>query len=216
MTIALPRWALAALIAVIAVITALVIAACTTSGPSGVALENSASGNIATTFNAAQPIPHFQRSDYRAALTQIEAIQALGTQTTSFFFNQGERDPQGSCPSLGMPIPNTAQLSNPDLIVPDPNGGSPSGSLLLPNMDPNGVYTPASSTGTYVLCLNAAGQPYANYWEGFVQSVSGAAHWDYGTHQLIHTGDAKMPVCSQSIQHQANGKAKRVTTCAAP
>ena len=46
--------------------------------------------------------------EMRATLTEVEAIQALGSQTTSFFFNQGVADPIFSCPSLGMPVPATA------------------------------------------------------------------------------------------------------------
>jgi len=44
-------------------------------------------------------------------------------------------------------------------------------------IDPNGVYQ-GNSTGTYVICLNAQGKPYAVYWEGFVQAVTGVARWN--------------------------------------
>jgi hypothetical protein len=189
-------------------LAAAAIIGCSPGAPTGVGQENVASHQISANYNAAQPIPEWKHSVYRQVLTQIEAIQVLGTQTTSFFFNQGEKDPQGSCPSEGMPIPNTAELSNPETYIADPNAGSTPGSITLPNMDPNGVYVPSSSTGTYVLCLGANGQPYANYWEGFVQTVSGAAHWDYGTHQLVVTGESKLPTCTTT----ANG-AKKATTC---
>lgn len=43
-------------------------------------------------------------------------------------------------------------------------------------------------TPTYVICVNASGKPYLQYWEGFVQSVTAPATWDYGTHTLKVTG----------------------------
>ncbi len=52
--------------------------------------------------------------------------------------------------------------------------------LSLPQIEANGVYT-ADSTGTFVICVDANGKPYAVYWEGFVQTVAGPAKWD-GTH----------------------------------
>ncbi len=207
-TIRIPRW-LAAVLALAA--TALIAAACTNSPPQGVTSELNASAGIEGQFNYAQPLPRFNHSVYRQELTDLEAIQALGMGTTSFFFNQGVPDPVSSCPSVGLPVPNTSQLSNPSQIIPDPNAGSGGGSVVIPNMDPNGTYPPASSSGTYVLCIGASGQKYANYWEGFVDSVSAPARWNTTTHQVTITGAVNMPVCSLTT---VNGK--RATVCTAP
>lgn len=128
-----------------------------------------------------QPIPHFNWSQIRQTAIDAETIAADGTQTTSFFFQQGDPDPVFVCPSIGVPVPNTTQLSNPDQIVSTDNAGDAN---ILPQMDPYGVYTPSASSGTYVICVNSAGQKYLQYWEGDVMSVTAAATWDETTHSV--------------------------------
>jgi hypothetical protein len=179
------------------------LAACQ-SGTSGQALENQQQKNDTATYEQNQPIPHFQTSQIRATLTEVEAIQALGSQTTSFFFNQGVADPIFSCPSLGMPVPSTAQLSDPDQVI----GTGSNNAVTVGQMDPNGIYSPTDSTGTNVLCLNSSGQPYIQYWEGYVDAVSGAASWDSSTHQVHVIGQPTVPRCAiQTI------KGKRQMVC---
>ena len=138
----------------------------------------------------------------------IAAIQALGEQTTSFFFNQGVKNPIMSCPSLGEPVASTTEITNPQ--QPDVTSGGSNGNtaVTLGNMDPNGIYA-GDSTGTYVLCVNGQGQQYAQYWEGFVDSVSGPATWDAGTGQIKVTGAPTMPNCT--VAQPATKKA--ATTC---
>ena len=51
-------------------------------------------------------------------------------------------------------------------------------------MEQTGIFT-GDSTGTYVMCVNDAGDPYAFYWEGFVSTVSGAAQFVDGQIELI-------------------------------
>jgi len=189
------------------------VAACSASGgTNGQQQENQQQSNDTTTYEQVQPIPHFTYSQYRATLTEVEAIQALGSQTTSFFFNQGVADPIFSCPSLGMPVPATAQLSNPQQIENDgyPQGGA---AVTIGQMDPNGIYAPPDSTGTNVLCLNSAGQPYIQYWEGFVDAVSGAARWDMTTHQVVVVGQPTVPNCKVTMTTKANGQKSSATTC---
>jgi len=161
-------------------------AACSQSTPSGQSQENSQQTQDTNSLVNDQPIPHFSWSQYRQTLIDAESIAANGTQTTSFFFNQGVTDPIFSCPSLGLPVPNTAQLSNPQQVEPDPNASS--GSVTVGQMDPYGAYTPSNSTGTYVICVNSSGKPYLQYWEGFVQSMTTPATWNYTTHKLQVTG----------------------------
>jgi hypothetical protein len=201
----LSRWCPAAAAAVLVVLG---VTACQSGGgTNGQQLENQQQSNDTTTYEQDQPIPHFQTSQMRATLTEVEAIQALGSQTTSLFFNQGVADPIFSCPSLGMPVPATAQLSNPDQVENDgyPQGGQ---AVTIGQMDPNGIYSPSDSTGTNVLCLNSAGQPYVEYWEGYVDAVSGAAKWNSATHQVDVIGQPTVPKCvTVTVRH------KRETTC---
>ena len=89
---------------------ALTLAACTNSAPNAQQLEQQQQQQDTQALVNNQPIPHFNYSQERAALIAAEQISADGTQTTSFFFNQGVRDPIFVCPSIGEGIPDSAQL----------------------------------------------------------------------------------------------------------
>jgi hypothetical protein len=155
------------------------VTACTSSG-GGQEAENAQQTQDTNSLEASQPIPHFSYSQIRQTLIDAEKIASDGTQTTSFFFQQGDQNPVFSCPSLGMPVANTAQLSNPDQIV----GTGDNNAVTIGQMDPDGVYAPSASTGTYVICDNDAGQPYLEYWEGDVMTVAAGAEWDDATHSM--------------------------------
>lgn len=169
----------AALVGVLAIVT-LTAASCNGSGATN--HDQQVSGQALRVFDTNQPVPQFTWSQLRQNLIEIETAQTQPTPTTSFFFNLGVADPDHSCPSIGFPIPATDQITNPQQIA-----GSPyhSGGYTIPQIDPNGIYS-GDTTGTYVICLNTAGQAYADYWEGFVETVSGSASWDYGTHRMTN------------------------------
>jgi hypothetical protein len=187
---------------------AVLAAGCNGGGnSSGQNAENNTSRQDLSTFEQVQPAPHFSYSEIRQAAIDVEASQALGEQTTSFFFNLGVRNPIFSCPSIGDPIPNTAELTNPQQVE---NDGYPQGGAAVPigNIDPNGLYAPSSSSGTNVMCLNATGDKYLQYWEGDVDTVNGAARWDSASGQIVVTGQPQMPSCTVGKSGKNN-----VTTC---
>lgn len=159
--------------------------------------ENAQQKADTTSLEASQPLPHYNYSQIRQTLIDAEGISANGTQTTSFFFQMGNQDPVYSCPSLGEPVANSSSLSNPQQGA---GVSGVSGAIAIGQMDPDGIYTPTSSSGTYVICLSSSGQPYLDYWEGDVFTVSGAAEWNTATHSIkvignptaaIHTAPAK-------------------------
>ena len=167
-----------------AAIAALSLTACTQSGNAGQAAENQAQQHDTTSLVNDQPIPHFNYSQIRQTLIDAETIAADGTQTTSFFFQMGLPDPVFTCPSLGMPVANTAQLSNPQQVV----GTGNSNAVTTGQMDPYGIYAPSASTGTYVICVNSSGAKYLQYWEGDVMTVTSAATWNKATHTIAVSG----------------------------
>jgi hypothetical protein len=179
-----------------AAITALSLTACTSTGNAGQAAENQAQQHDTTSLVNDQPIPHFGYSQIRQTLIDAETIAADGTQTTSFFFQMGLPDPVFTCPSLGMPVANTAQLSNPQQVV----GTGNSNAVTTGQMDPYGIYAPAASTGTYVICVNSSGARYLEYWEGDVMTVTSAATWDKTTHTITVSG------APTAVIHTAPGK----------
>lgn len=152
--------------------------------PTGQQQENKQQAQATESLVNNQALPHFNYSQYRQNLIELETAMAKGVQTTSFFFNQGVQDPMGQCPSIGVPIPNTASLSNPQQVVDTYGGYQARNSSVVGQMDPYGVYVPTSSTGTYVMCINALGQVTPKYWEGFVEADFGPAKWNTTTHAV--------------------------------
>ena len=54
------------------------------------------------------------------------------------------------CDSVGYGLPYATQYTNPQhLTYDDAHGG-----VILPQADPNGLYSPASAEGTWVLCVD--------------------------------------------------------------
>lgn len=158
-----------------------------TSSSSGQDKENKQQAQSTQSLVTDQPLPHFNYSQLRQNLKEIETAEANGVQTTTFFFNQGVQDPIDSCPSIGAPIPTTDQLSNPQQVVTGSNSNG-YGLTTTGQMDPTGVYT-GDSTGTYVMCVGGNGKTYASYWEGYVKTVFANATWDKTTHTVKVLGD---------------------------
>lgn len=184
--------------AIVAAITGLSVAGCT-HGQNVQQQEQAAQQADTASLEQSQPIPHYSFSQIRQTAIDAETIAADGAQTTSFFFQMGGRDPVYSCPSLGLPVPVTAQLSNPEQVVPV-TGRWGGGHDTLPQMDPDGIYAPPSSSGTYVICIGSSSQKYLMYWEGDVLTATAGATWNDSTHQMqvtgaptavIHTGSGK-------------------------
>jgi hypothetical protein len=167
---------IASIIGVVALVS---LAACETE-KSATQKETNIAREQLDNFLTAQPVPVFAWSQLRQNLIELETAQAQTTVTTSFFFNVGVADPMDVCSSIGFPIPATYQLTASEGKIRDHE-------LTAPQLEATGVYT-GDTSGTYVICVDANGQPYANYHEGPVKTVSGPAKWDYDKHQVVLTG----------------------------
>lgn len=175
----------------------------------GNAAESSAQQAGTNLLEQNQPLPIFPTSQYRYETIEVEAIQALGSPTTSFFFPPGMgpgipgSKPFKVCASQGEPIPNTTSLSNP--LQPYQGNVTTDGSDVVDQMDPNGTYAPTSSSGTYVLCLTASGSVKMTYWEGDVFAESGDAVWDATTASVQDIGPSELPVCIIETAQDGDG-----------
>jgi hypothetical protein len=52
------------------------------------------------------------------------------------------------CNSIGYGLPYATQYTNPQMRLSGQNGN-----VVLPQADPNGLYSPASAEGTWVMCV---------------------------------------------------------------
>lgn len=202
------RWSTRILLGASTAAAILVVAGCSRSGiTGGNAAESATSRQDLSTYEQVQPAPHFPYSDIRQTMIDVQASQALGEQTTSFFFNMGSQDPYFTCPSKGDPVPNTSQLTNPDQTETWWGGGrTPDDVAVVGNIDPNGIYAPTASDGTNVMCLTTSGTSYLVYAEGPVTTINAPAHWDYGKHQPVISGAPTMPSCVVKVisgKHQS-------------
>ena len=67
------------------------------------------------------------------------------------------------CNSVGFGLPYATQYTNPQMPQRTTDGGS---IYVLPQADPNGLYSPASADGTWVQCVNPKnGKPTVVYIE---------------------------------------------------
>jgi len=175
------------------------LAACTSAGPQ--ATEGRQQENDTRDLLIILPLPHFSNSEIRMELIQMEAIQAFGLSSTTFFFNAGTREPIESCPSIGLPIPADSSLSNPWQVS---NGaGLPNTSsenVAIGQIDPAGIYF-GPTDATYVLCKTASGGQYMVHAEGPVHAVTAQAYWDpsmYGGKGGVHVlGQPQIPDCTK-------------------
>jgi len=176
-----PKFVIAAVVA-IGLLTTGSAAGCT--GESSAAQEDEAtSEQMLKDYQKSQPVEIYKYSQYRENLRDVLRTQADATPTTTFVFNQGVADPILVCPSIGFPIPSTAQLTNPQQIARSYQGGY----AIMPQVEPNGVFT-GESSGTYVVCRDANGNGFGDYWEGNVNAVTGPAEWDYDKKLIVLIG----------------------------
>ena len=136
-----------------------------------------------TQYQRVKPIPFHDWSQYRQTLISIDEAQAHGTATTTFFFLMGVPNPIKVCPSIGYPVPSTAQLTNPLQDV---------GQTSIGLMEPNGTYT-GDSQGTYAVCV-IQGKAAPTYWEGEVHAEPGPAHWDKSQGRVVNDGPPTVQV----------------------
>lgn len=58
------------------------------------------------------------------------------------------------CDSIGYGIPYATQYTNPQRIALDKPTEPQKYAVVLPQADPNGLFSPASADGTWILCYN--------------------------------------------------------------
>lgn len=209
------RW-LAASVLALAAVTGSTAAGCTSgsSGSSGNQQESAQQSVDTTTLVTALPVPDFATSEIRKNLIEVEAIEALGVKSTSFAFQQGDPNPIWSCPSEGLPVPVTDELTNPYQAQYANGGTNSEAGVAVGQMDPNGIYQ-GDGSGTDVLCLDSSGDPYVHYWEGNVDSVTANATWDTSSHSVKTSGAPVTPVCVVQ-KKTVNGSLEDYESCSVP
>ncbi len=109
-------------------------------------LERAQVNRAQETLVRSQPAPTFDWSLERHLMTQLYRARNERMLTYTYVFNRNG-GLLFSCDSMGFPTPATTQLTNPQTVIYN-NGG-----VAIPQAEPNGLYAPPDTDGTFVMCL---------------------------------------------------------------
>lgn len=109
-----------------------------------------------------QPEPQFDWSLERHLMVKLYEARNTSVATWSYTVNQYSGAVEWECASIGYPVPGGTQLTNPEQSIG--NGGS------MPQPEPNGLFSPSTSQGTWVMCANDDGTVSPIYIEDLVRT----------------------------------------------
>jgi len=84
----------------------------------------------------------------------IELRDQSGVNTYTYLHSEQTNKLTLVCESVGYPLPYATQYTNPSQIADHYQGSY----AILPQADPNGLFTPSSAEGTWVMCKNPNGK----------------------------------------------------------
>jgi hypothetical protein len=138
-----------------------------------------------------QPAPVFDWSLERHLLTELYKARNNAVAIYSYVRNQYTGKILSSCPSIGFPISAATQLTSPNMTDRH-DGQYGGGNVVLPQPEPNGLFSPSESRGTYVMCVNKDGKVEPRYYEEDVEAFVTPMHEVDG--QLIPVEGAKASI----------------------
>lgn len=101
--------------------------------------------------NAETGMPNIVNFRERKILKDIlELRDQKGLNTYTYLYNEMSGKLVPFCASEGYGIPYSTQYTNPQKIA----DSFQSGSAILPQAEPNGLFSPSSAEGTWILCQN--------------------------------------------------------------
>lgn len=95
-------------------------------------------------------IVNFRERKLVKMLLEMRDQENLNTYTYTFAENTGEK--KFLCNSVGFAIPYSMQFTNPQKAIYS-NGGP----IAVPQADPNGLFSPESAEGSWVMCRSPKG-----------------------------------------------------------
>jgi hypothetical protein len=149
-------------------------------------------------YVANQPAPVFDWSLERHLLTELYKARNNAVATYSYVRNQYTGKFLSSCPSIGFPISAGTQLTSPQMTDRH-TGEYGGGNVVLPQPEPNGLFSPSEARGTYVMCLNNDGKVEPRYYEEDVEAFVTPMHEQDG--QLVPVEGAKASITIDPTHH---------------
>lgn len=134
-----------------AVIGAVTLQGCTQRPATADETQNAQQEKLSAAAVAAVGMPDITNNAEKRMMKEILEERDKMHRTWTYM-----RDMQGRfhfvCDSVGYGLPSATQYTSPAKI--DRNYGSAGGNVVTPQADPNGLYSPAATDATWVLCLN--------------------------------------------------------------
>jgi hypothetical protein len=132
--------------------SALLLAAC--GPPSSDEIQRQQQERLLKEGTAQTGMPAIKNFRERKLLKDIlELRDQEGLVTYTYLWNEYTGKKVFFCDSIGYGIPYATQYTNPAKVEDVAHGG-----VAIPQADPNGLFSPASAEGTWVLCKNPEGQ----------------------------------------------------------
>lgn len=147
--------------ALILVLAALVFAltACDSPPPTSDQIQQAQQARILAEGTAQTGMPAIKNFRERKLLKEILELRdqaSLSTWTYTYAENTGKRI--FLCNSIGYGIPYATEYTSPSKVEWYPYSGGTSGfNEVMPQADPNGLFSPAAAEGTWIMCKDPKG-----------------------------------------------------------
>lgn len=147
---------------------ALMLAACdpgATAQPSSTQMESRAQEQLAQQAAVTVGLPAIKNFAEKRQLKAIYELRDSANLVTYTYILDMNGKRHKICPStsVGFGIPYATQYTNPQRMVKESTNmnGAAIAMATLPQSDPNGLFSPASADGTWVICIHPKTQELA-------------------------------------------------------
>jgi hypothetical protein len=138
------------LIAFTACVTvAALLAACKDQSENASQIERRKQGEMSLQAIQSVGMPAIVNFAEKRMMKDIIELRDKNVATTTYIIDMNGK-PHKICDSVGFGLPYATQYTNPQMPQ-QPFGGN---TYVLPQADPNGLYSPASADGTWVQCID--------------------------------------------------------------
>ena len=128
---------------------------CTDSKPTSDKMLNDQQEQLMNEANKQVGMPAIKNFQERKLLKQVlELRDQENLVCYAYLWNEFNGKKVFFCDSIGFGIPYATQFTNPQKVYTPCSGYH----VTMPQADPNGLFSPASAEGTWILCKNPDGK----------------------------------------------------------
>ncbi len=143
---------------VVALLPILLLFACENQPATSDDVQKAQQENLLKEASAQTGMPAIKNfRERKMAKDILELRDQEGLVTYTYLWNEFNGKKVFFCESVGYGLPYATQYTNPQKIADRSQGGF----AILPQADPNGLFSPASAEGTWVLCKDPNGKKVA-------------------------------------------------------